>query len=61
MLAEEIAKAEEAAYEDSMFASFNYVQCEDELDYGTNYYQVEDDYVPNTNLRVTPAEIFCDF
>ncbi|MCK1789747.1 hypothetical protein [Pseudomonas violetae] len=61
MLAEEIVKAEQATYEEEMFARFPSQQCEGLLDYSSIYYQVEDDYVPNQYLRITPEEIFCDF
>ncbi|MNP75839.1 hypothetical protein D3C76_1729630 [compost metagenome] len=50
MLADEIAKAEEAAYEEQMFASFNIEQCEGLHDYSTTHYEVEADYTPNPNL-----------
>ncbi|OQR32774.1 hypothetical protein BWR59_12525 [Pseudomonas sp. Bc-h] len=50
MLADEIAKAEEAACEEAMFASFNIEQCDGPLDYSTTHYEVEDDYEPNPNL-----------
>ncbi|WP_157831268.1 hypothetical protein [Pseudomonas sp. 43NM1] len=61
MLAEEIAKAEVAAYEESVFASFQYEQCDDPDDYSTIYYQVEEDYIPSPNLKVYQREIFCPF
>lgn len=41
MLADEIARAEEAAYEEAMFASFNIEQCDGPLDYSTIHYEVE--------------------
>lgn len=50
MLAEEIEKAQEVAYEEAMFASFQMEQCEGPLDYSTIYYEVEEDYIPNPNL-----------
>lgn len=50
MLADEIEKAQEAAYEEQMFASFNIEQCEGLHDYSTTHYEVEDDYVANPNL-----------
>jgi hypothetical protein len=50
MLADELAKAEEAAYEESMFASFQLEQCEGLHDYSTTHYEVEEDYVPNPQL-----------
>lgn len=50
MLADEIARAEEAAYEEAMFASFNIEQCDGPLDYSTIHYEVADWYIPNPNL-----------
>ncbi|VVO86100.1 hypothetical protein PS900_02076 [Pseudomonas fluorescens] len=50
MLAEEIAKAEAAAYEESMFANFPPQQCEGPFDYSTIHVEVEEDYVANPNL-----------
>lgn len=61
MLAEEIEKAEVAAYEESMFESFNLEQCEGLLDYSTIHYKVEDDYVPNPHLRVYQEPILILF
>jgi len=61
MLAEEIARAEEAAYEETMFASFQMEQCKDLHDYSTIHYEVEEDYVPNPH-RCPPREpIFVPF
>lgn len=50
MLTEEIAKAEAAAYEEEIYASFQMEQCEGLHDYSTIHYEVEGDYVPNLNL-----------
>jgi hypothetical protein len=61
MLADEIAKAEEAAYEEAMFASFQMEQCECPLDYSTIRYEVEEDYVPNPNLVTYKEPILCLF
>ncbi|MNP02940.1 hypothetical protein D3C76_948070 [compost metagenome] len=61
MLADEIAKAQEAAYEETMFASFNIEQCEGPLDYSTIHYEVEDDYIPNPNLVTYQEPVLCLF
>lgn len=61
LLAEEIAKAEEAAYEEAMFARFQPQQCEGLLDYSTIHYEVEDDYMPNSNFVIYQEPIFCEF
>lgn len=47
MLAEEIAKVQQATYEEAMFASFNIEQCEGLHDYSTIHYEIgdrDDDY-----------------
>lgn len=70
MLAEEIAKAEEAVYEAAMFASFPPQQCEGLLDYSTIHYEVgdededygiDDDYILPPPLVPYKEPIFCDF
>ncbi|WP_139340887.1 hypothetical protein [Pseudomonas sp. KK4] len=61
MLADEIAKAEVAAYEESMFACFQPNQCTDLLDYSTTHYEVEHDYTPNPNLVTYQEPTFCPF
>lgn len=61
MLAEEIARAEVAAYEESMFANFPAQQCENEFDYSTTHYTIEDDYVPNPHLVEHKEPVFCPF
>lgn len=50
MLADELEKAEVAAYEEAMFASFQMEQCEGPLDYSTIHYEVGEDYIPNPDL-----------
>ena len=70
MLAEEIAKAEEAAYEEAMFARFPSQQCEGLFDYSTVHYEVGDedddygidgDYILPPPLAPYKEPIFCDF
>lgn len=61
MLADEIAKAEVAAYEEQMFTSFNIEQCEGLHDYSTTHYEVECDYVPNPNLVTYQEPVLCLF
>ncbi|MDF9777389.1 hypothetical protein [Pseudomonas baetica] len=61
MLAEEIAKSEEAAYEEAMFASFQIEQCEGLHDYSTTHYEVEDDYIPNPHLVTYQEPVLCLF
>jgi len=61
MLADEIEKAEVAAYEEATFASFPPQSCEDLHDYSTIYYEVEDDYVVNPYLVTYKEPIFCPF
>lgn len=61
MLADELGKAEVAAYEEAMFASFQMEQCEGPLDYSTIYYEVEDGYIPNPHLVTYQEPIFCPF
>lgn len=61
MLAEEIAKAEEAAYEEAMFASFQMEQCDGPLDYSTIHYEVADWYIPNPYLVTYREPIFVPF
>jgi hypothetical protein len=61
MLADEIAKSEEAAYEEAMFASFKMEQCEGLHDYSTIHYEVEKDYVPNPHLVTFQEAVLCLF
>lgn len=61
MLADELEKAEVAAYEEAMFASFQLEQCEGPLDYSTIHYEVEDGYIPNPHLVTYQEPIFCPF
>ncbi|VVM65016.1 hypothetical protein PS645_01473 [Pseudomonas fluorescens] len=58
MLAEEIAKAEEAAYEESIFAGFQMELCEGLHDYSTIHYEIEDDYIANPNLVTFKEPVF---
>ncbi|MDR6581637.1 hypothetical protein [Pseudomonas extremaustralis] len=61
MLAEEIAKVEEATYEEAMFASFQMEQCDGPLDYSTIHYEVADWYIPNPHLVTYREPIFVPF
>ena len=61
MLSEELFKAEEAAREEEIYASFGHEQCEGPLDYSTIHYEVEEDYIPNPNLKAFKDEVFCGF